>query len=558
MSMADWSTIPANNASVPGINWAEGMQPRDINDSARQLMADVKTWVLSQPTPLFINAADYGCVPNSSADQAAQLQAAIDAGVAQKKDVFVPFDMSISSIHLYRGVGLVGANRDYVNLTHVGSQPMVRLEPGPITRSKIVDIRFVGHGGAGDDIFYMEAQLSGGQGGWWDSRVSHFNLEGFAGIGFWLRGGNINLQNPYAFTLPHQFLDFNNVICTRKNTETSRCLVVTGQVGQLLLSGEGRMEAEYDGTSVKGCNITVGPEFNGPSGEKSDVYSAMEEDGDFDYKLKAGWTLADTTWPSKVTLTGSIQSGKVGVMVYGARSVHVTRNWVERIERYVVALESSSVTVKYNFFTGACHRTDNKGYAAFAGDNARVRVGANEFGSNPDYTYVANVNGIMVFTEQDFSHDTDNFEGKTSGTYRFHGVSGTTLTINHHKDVNVDGSGSPTIETLYSKHGPGQLVTLRCNTGELTLVTSGNIVTPGNSTYKLRAAEAATLVKIDGVGSYEWMLVGVAYVSRRVDVPLTATSPGFPGDWAADATHIYAYTGDGTTHSWVRSTAGTF
>ena len=42
---------------------------------------------------------------------------------------------------------------------------------------------------------------------------------------------------------------------------------------------------------------------------------------------------------------------------------------------------------------------------------------------------------------------------------------------------------------------------------------------------------------------------------RKVPAPATATAQGQPGDWAADATHIYAYTGDGTTHSWVRSAA---
>ena len=45
-------------------------------------------------------------------------------------------------------------------------------------------------------------------------------------------------------------------------------------------------------------------------------------------------------------------------------------------------------------------------------------------------------------------------------------------------------------------------------------------------------------------------------VSRRVlPIPASATAAGRPGDWAADITHIYAYTGDGTTHTWVRSAA---
>lgn len=41
MAFSDWSTTPANNATKPGINWAEGMAPKDVNDSARQMMADL-------------------------------------------------------------------------------------------------------------------------------------------------------------------------------------------------------------------------------------------------------------------------------------------------------------------------------------------------------------------------------------------------------------------------------------------------------------------------------------------------------------------------------------
>jgi hypothetical protein len=50
-------------------------------------------------------------------------------------------------------------------------------------------------------------------------------------------------------------------------------------------------------------------------------------------------------------------------------------------------------------------------------------------------------------------------------------------------------------------------------------------------------------------------VVNGAKLGGRVAVPTTATTAAKPGDWAADATFIYAYTGDGTTHTWVRSAA---
>lgn len=52
--------------------------------------------------------------------------------------------------------------------------------------------------------------------------------------------------------------------------------------------------------------------------------------------------------------------------------------------------------------------------------------------------------------------------------------------------------------------------------------------------------------------------VGSETVSTRVSVPATSSSAGKVGNWAADASYIYAYTGDGTSHSWVRASAGTW
>lgn len=45
MTIAQWSSIPANNATgVTGVNWAEGQAPSSVNDSARQMMADIAAW----------------------------------------------------------------------------------------------------------------------------------------------------------------------------------------------------------------------------------------------------------------------------------------------------------------------------------------------------------------------------------------------------------------------------------------------------------------------------------------------------------------------------------
>ncbi|MBB5509556.1 tail fiber domain-containing protein [Paraburkholderia atlantica] len=57
MALWQWSTTPANNATAGAINWAEGQAPSTVNDSARQMMADVANWFV---TPEWIN---YGLTP---------------------------------------------------------------------------------------------------------------------------------------------------------------------------------------------------------------------------------------------------------------------------------------------------------------------------------------------------------------------------------------------------------------------------------------------------------------------------------------------------------------
>lgn len=45
MAVDDYSTTPASNTSISGINIAEGCAPANLNNAIRQLMADVKSFV---------------------------------------------------------------------------------------------------------------------------------------------------------------------------------------------------------------------------------------------------------------------------------------------------------------------------------------------------------------------------------------------------------------------------------------------------------------------------------------------------------------------------------
>lgn len=73
MPLYQWSTTPGNNASAGLINWAEGQAPSTVNDSARQMMADVAVW-FSGPewlnygiTPTYVSASQFTVTGNQTA-----------------------------------------------------------------------------------------------------------------------------------------------------------------------------------------------------------------------------------------------------------------------------------------------------------------------------------------------------------------------------------------------------------------------------------------------------------------------------------------------------------
>jgi hypothetical protein len=66
MALWQWSTTPANNASAGAIDWAEGQPPSTVNDSARQMMADVAAqfqngwdWLNFGDTPTYVSATQF-------------------------------------------------------------------------------------------------------------------------------------------------------------------------------------------------------------------------------------------------------------------------------------------------------------------------------------------------------------------------------------------------------------------------------------------------------------------------------------------------------------------
>jgi hypothetical protein len=70
--MYQWSTTAGNNASAGLIDWAEGQPPSTVNDSARQMMADVAAWYQSPEwlnyglTPTFVSGTQFTVAGNQT------------------------------------------------------------------------------------------------------------------------------------------------------------------------------------------------------------------------------------------------------------------------------------------------------------------------------------------------------------------------------------------------------------------------------------------------------------------------------------------------------------
>jgi hypothetical protein len=110
-----------------------------------------------------------------------------------------------------------------------------------------------------------------------------------------------------------------------------------------------------------------------------------------------------------------------------------------------------------------------------------------------------------------------------------------------------NGAGTP-VELWMRKSGTfGQFTVTELARAVNPSITVTYSTTPGWQS----AVPTGTAVNVSSAG----VTAGGNPVSTRVAVPGNAAATGLPGQWAADATAIYAYTGNGTTHTWVKSAA---
>jgi hypothetical protein len=146
--------------------------------------------------------------------------------------------------------------------------------------------------------------------------------------------------------------------------------------------------------------------------------------------------------------------------------------------------------------------------------------------------------------------------------------------VNYFTSYNAATGGTPALSANGSDATVNMAVQGKGTTGSVLLRESSNrwvlaatpSTTAGNYNYlqvknadsgaapsiaAISTSDAAVGLNLKTVGSGAVQANGNP-VGVKVSVPATATSSGIPGQWAADDSWHYTYTGDGSTHKWRR------
>lgn len=161
MAVKDWSTTAADNDDADStINWLEGQAPSTVNDSARAMMAALKSWynlidagtISNGTVGGTANAITLTCSPTVSALAAGQRYLFKYTSTGNTGGVTLNVDGLGAAAIQFKGAALVSgdiATNDWVLVTHDGSVFQMLSETrvssravldGSVTTGKIVDL----------------------------------------------------------------------------------------------------------------------------------------------------------------------------------------------------------------------------------------------------------------------------------------------------------------------------------------------------------------------------------------------------------------------------------
>jgi hypothetical protein len=333
---------------------------------------------ISTATPLPLKAlvpnyVTFAGVGNGSTDDSLALQSAINLAGAQVNGagtVWVPptpdASYIIDNISLINQVSIVGGDpRTTLFQAKVGSTNNVFVIPaGHVVNCRYQNFSVLGNGNRRQHCFMLQAVVSGVDGGMWWALFDNLILSNFDGYSMWFRGG------PNGFSAAHQFITINRCIFFRNNSTFSRNILMTGQVGQVTITGE--CQIDVSGTTIaRTCNIELGAEFNNAGVVGGSLVGGSPVGTNCPYNIKM--------------IGGTVQSGDMGIYVYNSSNVVFHAVYFENIFRAITATAAT-----YNCIADSCHFTNagsngtNGGYIMQVGGSSRGSLINSDFGGNYD------------------------------------------------------------------------------------------------------------------------------------------------------------------------------
>jgi|GEM_PF-2049578 len=385
---------------------------------------------------------------------------------------------------------------------------MIEQEAGPVISSHIRGVHLLGNPlNPNQWGMYLHAQwdVAYQHGGLWmavhdDVRVTFFNK------GIWSRGG----YTVAHYRRPQQFLDFRSVYVQVPNGgEAMRFTGQHGQVNLLLGSAEGR-----DGNvALMGVKMAFDPE---PSTTADNASGYGESTAD----VPGVGNAVQAPLNMNLLSAFSVQKSQQGYYLQGAKAV-LLGNYIENIGKLITAVNNSHVTISDCHIAkgaqGSMFGSPGSGYLYSIQSNSTLVwlrtnniTGQTDNNSDPAVS-INNTAGMHI--------ELTYYNGDTTGKFKALGYKSVGIdaagkvSLGGHRDAILSSNTDLTIllKTLNANAAPGEDVTLRANSGPITLGVGGNISLNGLSAITIPQFGSVVLKRIYEVGvSGEWRVIYVS------------------------------------------------
>ena len=431
-----------------------------------------------------LNARELGVLPDA-ADNTDPMQGSMGYAATNGLRLQIPAGETIvRSLTIPKYLQMSGDTKRVSKIIHKAGETgaMLSMPPGPVIDLRISDLYIWGNdeGAATEHGLYLHARPDGAgiNGGLWSSVLDNVNFRKFGGKSIWLRGD----ASPDVADCPHQFLTLRDVSVFRARSAASRCLSVTGKVGQVYFEGACQFDClDAETLPYLGTNVCMSREFT--NGDAADGGSPVSDLSPYTIRFKA-----------------TVQNAALAILL-DRGDFEIDGSYFENLYGGVHAQFGADATVTNNRFANAAAN----GGAGFGVKNtsASLRRGGNIFVGGVDKRYVASnpVRDVVVSADSGASGTA----GNTTGTMLQIGDNGSGgIDIKGMSLILLNGKATPnTITNIISTHSSGSSFTLRVTGGFVRFSSGGNIAMP--SSQLLPAGSTITFVLSD---SY-WMPVGI-------------------------------------------------